>query len=128
MSIKFKAIEKTQPGVSGGGVKKFYASPVYNKDDFSLEKITRGVEKSSTVSGADIRAVLYASVEEIADALSDGSIVRFGDLGSFRVSLSSEGKTTADEVTEASIKEARVIFTPGTKLKAMLAAAKFKKA
>ena len=128
MAIKFKAVAKGQPGISGGGTKKHYAASVHNKEDFTLEKLTKGVEKSSTVSGADIRAVLYASVEEVCDALSESNIVRFGDLGSFRVSLSSEGKDTPEQVTEASIKNARIVFTPSTKLKAMLASAKFKKA
>jgi len=31
MAIQFKVIEKGQPGVVGGGVKKFYASPVMGR-------------------------------------------------------------------------------------------------
>lgn len=126
MAIEFKAIEKGQPGVVGGGVKKFYASPVHGQDA-TLEVLTKGIEKTCTVNGADIRAVLYSLVDEAVDDLSEGRIVRLGDLGSIRISLSSEGKATAEELTADAIKEASVIFTPGAKLKAMLAAAKFLK-
>jgi predicted histone-like DNA-binding protein len=127
MAIEIKPVERPQPGVKGGGVKKCYAIPVHGSE-ISLEGLTRGIEKASTVSGADIRAVLYAMVEEAVEGLSDGRIVRLGDLGSLRITLSSEGKDTPEEVTAASVKKAGVIFTPGKKLQQMLQNATFKKA
>jgi predicted histone-like DNA-binding protein len=126
MSIQIKSVERPQPGVAGGGVKKFYASPVQGRE-ISLEDLTRAIEKTSTVSGADIRAVLYATVEEAVDGLSEGRIIRLGELGSLRITLSSEGKYTAEEVTAAAVKKASVIFTPGKKLQEMLRNAKYTK-
>ena len=119
MAVKFKVIEKGQPGVTGGGTKKFYATPVHN-GEITLEKLTSSIEKISTVSGADIRAVLYSLVEVMNDSLSDGNIVRIGDLGSLRVGLSSEGKETAEEVKSFSVKNSKLIFTPGKMTKNML--------
>jgi predicted histone-like DNA-binding protein len=126
MPINFKVVQKGQPGVVGGGEKKFYASPVLD-GEMSLPEMTTAIEKICTVSGADIRAVLYALVDVAVDNLSNGTIVRLGDLGSLRPSLSSEGKATEAEVNATVIKNASVLFTPGTRIKAMLAAAKFKK-
>jgi predicted histone-like DNA-binding protein len=126
MAIQIKAVERGQPGVAGGGVKKFYASPVHDRE-VSLDGLTKAIEKTSTVNGADIRAVLYAMVEEAVTGLSDGRIIRFGDLGSLRITINSEGKNTAEEVTATSVKKAKVIFTPGKKLQEMLNNAKFTK-
>jgi predicted histone-like DNA-binding protein len=70
---------------------------------------------------ADIRAVLYAMVDVMQDALANGQIVRVGELGSLRVSLSSEGKEKPEKVNAAAIKGARVVFTPGKDIKNMLA-------
>jgi predicted histone-like DNA-binding protein len=126
MAIQIKSVERGQPGVAGGGVKKYYASPVHDRE-ISLDGLTKSIEKTSTVSGADIRAVLYAMVEEAVSGLSDGRIIRLGDLGSLRITLSSEGKNTAEEVTANVVKKAGVIFTPGKKLQEMLAGAKFTK-
>ncbi|MBN1767602.1 MAG: hypothetical protein JXR50_06660 [Prolixibacteraceae bacterium] len=109
MTVKFKVIEKGQPGVAGGGEKKFYASPVMS-GELTLAGLTRSIEKISTVSGADIRAVLYAMVDVMRDSLADGQIVRLGEMGSLRVSISSEGKANADEVNAKAIKNAKVIF------------------
>ncbi|MCD5968510.1 HU family DNA-binding protein [Riemerella anatipestifer] len=127
MSIKYKTIQKAQPGVAGGGDKKFYASPVYQGEK-TLEGLTKDIEKISTVSGADIRAVLYALVDVMQTSLSEGRIVRLGELGSMRVSLSSEGKAKEEEVTSVAIKSAKVLFTPGSDLKKMLQTLKFEKA
>lgn len=127
MPIKFKVIERGEPGVAGGGTKKWYASPNMSGEK-ALDGLTRDIEKISTVSGADIRAVLYALVDVMKDALADGQIVlRIGELGSLRVSFSSEGKATEKEVTAASIKQAKVIFTPGKDIKDTLATLTYEK-
>jgi len=126
MAIKIKAVEKGQPGVPGGGEKKFYATPVMD-GELTLAGMTKSIEKICTVSGADIRAVLYALVDVAIDSLADGTIVRLGDLGSLRITISSEGKATAEEVTGFAVKSTGVIFTPGTRIKEVLAAAKFQK-
>ena len=119
MSVKFKVIEKGQPGVVGGGIKKFYASTSLS-GEMTLDKLTKQIERVSTVNGADIRAVLYAMVEIMQDALEDGQAVRIGELGSLRVSISSNGELSEEEVTANSIKGAKTIFTPGKSLKKML--------
>lgn len=126
MPIKYKPTEKGQPGVVGGGVKKHYATPVMN-GELTLPGLTKAIEKICTVSGADVRAVTYAMVDVAIDSLANGTIVRLGDLGSLRITISAEGQTTADKVTASTIKNVGVIFTPGTRIKEILAAAKFEK-
>ncbi|NLI71988.1 MAG: DNA-binding protein [Bacteroidales bacterium] len=126
MAIKFKVIEKGQPGVKGGGEKKFYASANITGEK-TLAGLTRDIEKISTVSGADIRAVLYALVDVMEGALADGQAVRLGELGSLRVNVSSRGEATPEEVNAASIKSAKVVFTPGTSLKKMLTTLDYEK-
>jgi predicted histone-like DNA-binding protein len=119
MAIKFSVIQRGQPGVVGGGEKKYYASS-QSSGELTLAGLTKRIEKMSTVSGADIRAVVYAMVDVMKDSLSEGQIVRLGELGSLRVSIGSDGKETEKEVTSSSISSARVIFTPGKDIKDML--------
>lgn len=126
MPIKYKIIQRVEPGVSGGGNKKYYATNTISGEK-TLTDLTKDIEKISTVSGADIRAVLYALVDVMQNSLADGNAVRLGELGSLRVSISSEGKATEKEITAASIKGAKVIFTPGKDLKKMLDTLEFQK-
>ncbi len=127
MAITYKVVERGEPGVAGGGDKKYYAAAI-STGDADIEDLTRRIEKISTVSGADIRAVLYALVDVMTDELANGRIVRIGDLGDMRVSVSSEGAETDAEVTAANITGARILFAPGRKLKDMLKTLTYQKA
>jgi predicted histone-like DNA-binding protein len=126
MAIKFKVIERGEPGVTGGGQKKFYASPITD-GEMDLDALTKAIAKISTVSGADIRAVLYALVESMDDMLADGKIVRLGELGSLRVSFSSDGFEKEEEVNAKAIKSPKVLFSPGKMIKKMLQTLEYKK-
>jgi predicted histone-like DNA-binding protein len=126
MAIQFRVIERGQPGVEGGGEKKFYATAV-SSGETTLEDITALIEEASTVSGADIRAVLYAMVSIADRSLSSGQIVRLGDLGSLRMSISSDAADSADKVTSSTIKGVKTIFTPGPRLKDAMKLMKFEK-
>ena len=127
MAIKFKIIERGQPGVAGGGEKKFYANAV-SSGEMTLTEMTKSIEKISTVSGADIRAVLYAMVDVMKDGLANGQIVRLGDLGSLRVSLSSNGEVDEKDVSSKTIKGSRTIFYPGKELRKTMDNLEFEKA
>lgn len=90
----------------------------------SLEQIIRRVEKRSTVSSADVKAVLDALQYEVMEALASGSTVRLGDLGSFRLTMKSEGAATAAEAKQKGaqlIKRVNVQFTKSTTMRDTLA-------
>lgn len=127
MAIKYKAIQKTEPGVAGGGKRKWYPQ-IVPQGERTIEDITKEVEKISTLSGADLLASLYAIVDVCSTKLGDGYTVRLGELGSFRVALrSGNGKDTKGEVGPDCIQSSRIIFYPGSKLKQMLAELKYRK-
>lgn len=119
MPVQFKRIQKAEPGVPGGGTKKWYASTVLNGES-TLRDLIRSVEKISSMSGGDVLGVVYTLVDVIIDDLSDGRIVRLGELGDFRISISSEGHDIQEEVTATSIRGARINFRPGERLNEML--------
>lgn len=86
----------------------------------SLEQIIKRVEKRSTVSSADVKAVLDALQYEVIEALASGSTVRLGDLGSFRLTMKSEGAATAAEAKQKGaqlIKRVNVQFTKSTTMR-----------
>lgn len=72
--------------------------------------------------------VLIALVNIMETKLTDSKIIKLGELGSLRPSLSSEGMSKESEVTQHAIKGAKVIFRPGARIKKALAGADFQKA
>ncbi|MEK6482279.1 HU family DNA-binding protein [Catalinimonas sp. 4WD22] len=124
--IKYKAIARKQPGTTEGPV-KYYASTVLD-GEVGLLELCQEIEKTSTVSEADIMAVLTSLVSVIPDKLTQSKIVRLGDLGSFRPSIGSNGVETEEEVNKSTIKSNKVIFTPGKRVSKAMKAADYKKA
>lgn len=119
MAISLRTIERGQPGVAGGGEKKFYATPVTN-GEANIDELSELIELVSTVSGIDVLGVLKSFITVVPRELAKGKIVRLGDLGSFRVSISSEGHENAEDVSGRSVTNSRIIFRPGKELKKML--------
>ena len=126
MSIKFNVIDKRNPA-DPEAPNKYYASS-FMTGKMGIEELTSRVEKISTVSGADIRAVLYAIVDVVPEIMSEGNSVTIGDLGAFRISISSEGSETPEKVTSTNIRSSKILFTPGKKFKTMLKTLTYSKA
>lgn len=126
MPIKYKLLEKGQPGVAGGGQKKWYAA-VANDGELSIDDLVKQIEKFSALSEADIRGVIIALENVIQDGLSNSKIIRLDKLGSFYPSLSSEGVARAEDFTSAHIKQAKVNYRPGKRIVNALLTATFKK-
>ena len=86
----------------------------------TLAQIVKRIEKRSTVSSADVKAVLDALQYEVIEALQSGNSVRLGDLGSFRLSIKANGSTTSDEARRTganAIKAVNVQFTKSTAMR-----------
>ena len=123
--MKFKSITKRNPQ-DMEAPNKFYASPVYD-GRVDLDELAWFAAKQSTVSKADCYAVLIALVDLVTYHLSQGKIVQLGELGNFRMSVSSEGQDLEENLTTSAIKRAKVLFSPGAEIRAMLKTATFKK-
>lgn len=127
MPIKYNLIEKGEPGVAGGGTKKWYAVAT-NDGELTVDDLTKMIEKFSALSEADIRGVIIALENVIQDNLANGKIIRLDKLGSFYPALSSKGAATKDEFDNSYIRSASVRYRPGTRIINALKTAAFKKA
>ena len=86
----------------------------------TLAQIVKRVEKRSTVSSADVKAVLDALQYEVIEALENVNSVRLGDLGSFRLTMKSQGVETVAEAKKKGaqlIKKVNVQFTKSTTMR-----------
>lgn len=86
----------------------------------TLAQIVKRVEKRSTVSSSDVKAVLDALQYEVIEALAAGNTVRLGDLGSFRLTMKAQGVATAAEAKKKGaqlIKSVSVQFTKSTTMR-----------
>ncbi|MDF2552055.1 MAG: DNA-binding protein [Chryseobacterium sp.] len=105
---------------------KYYAD-IVGDGKTTLSDLAKHAASVSTVSKADILAVLESTFSKIADDVADGKIVYVGEYFTLQAGGSSEGKDTPEEVNASSIKSVKTIFRPGKMIKDALKLAEFKK-
>lgn len=125
--MKYKIVKRGQPGIAGGGGPvKYYASPHYS-GEIDLYLMGQELAKRTTVARVDAEAVLSGFADLILEQLSDGKIVRLGNLGTFRISLNSKGEDASQDVTSNSIKKSKVLFRPAKRFQENMARLTFEK-
>jgi len=125
MAVRYILVERGNPQ-DKAAPKKFYAQAV-STGDTTLKIIKKDISDRSTVNSADVVAVIDTFVQMLIHELSQGKIVRFGDFGSFQLTLSSEGAESEDKFSSSMIRDAKITFRPGSDLRDMIATLKFEK-
>ena len=107
----YKLDQRVNPR-SPADTRKYYAFPKAS-GTIELRELAKRISRESTVSMMDTVAVLEGLLQVIPDMLLDGNIVKLGDFGTFRLSLSSEGVENPAEFTVSKIRRTNLIFRAG---------------
>ena len=119
MSVNYIVTGRRNPSDENSPIK--YYAQVKSKGELTFKELGREMsEISSTVSDTDAIAVLNDLLKIIRRHLSEGKIVRLGDFGSFRLSARSDGAISEDVFHAGYIRSAKILFTPGEDLRAMI--------
>ncbi len=96
--------------------KKAYACAQYTTK-LSLKALSQRISLQTTLTRADVYAVIVAAVDNVILALREGNLIELGELGTFRLSLMSTGAASVKEFTTKNIIGAKVLFSPGEDLR-----------
>jgi predicted histone-like DNA-binding protein len=111
MSVKFKSVERVNPR-DLTLPRKFYAQ-IINGDDVSFDELAGLISKVSSL----VLGVLGTLIEIIEMQLQHGRLVHLNSLGTFYLTLISEGQDISEDLTADQISGARIRFRPGKRLK-----------
>ncbi len=85
-----------------------------------FQTIAKNISDRCTLTEADVLAVLNALQTEVIKAVQNGQSVRLGQLGSFRLTMTSKGVSDKNSVSVALVRGLRTRFTPGSQLRSAL--------
>ena len=125
MGILYKALKRANPQ-DRTQPEKYYAA-IANNGSSDFETLAEMISEQSALSPTDCLAVLSILEVNIIRELRQGRIVRLGKLGSFQLSLNSEGVATESSLTADAIKKAKILFRPSSKFREMLKSLSFNK-
>lgn len=96
---------------------KWYPQSVQVDQPFTTDQLADRLADISTVSRADVWAVLKNLPGVMADMMAQGRSVRLEGLGTFRYTINAEkqGVDTPEEVSDKQIVAVRVRYTPETR-------------
>ncbi len=115
MSIRFKAV-KLKDNINPETPDMFIAV-AKSRGITTLDELSKNIALMSTVSRADVYAVLIALCDSLPQALSKGNIVRLGHFGSFMIGLGSETAESSDEITMKKVNQIKLRFRPSKEIK-----------
>ena len=99
--IKYNLIERVNPS-DVAAPRKLY--PIKQpQEELTLRDFGKRISRESTVSMMDTMAVLEGLLQIIPDEIANGKIIKLGDFGTFRSTISSEGVDTEDQFTISKI-------------------------
>ena len=94
MAVKFKVVKrKVLNGAEKDSVKNYAIAKTSGTSD--LNKLCKLICSRSTLSSADVKAVLDSLNWAMDLELSSGNVVQLGEFGNFRMSINSEGTNDA---------------------------------
>lgn len=124
MAQNYKLVKRmTKPGDTTSA-RKYYAMSKSNGVS-DLTYLCKLISARSTVSSADVKAVLDSLNYVLDLELQAGRIVQLGEFGNFRMSVSSDGADTPTVFSSSMLREPKIIFTPGASLRTTKKTAEF---
>ena len=117
----------------------YMMTPTYSKDEtpkayaknqvaeiWTLEKFAKHISDHNGVySRGTVKGVISDMCECLVEQLLNGNKIQLGELGTFSISLSSEGAESLEKFTAKNIKEVNILFTPGVDFENLIDRADF---
>jgi len=127
MAQKFRLIERRNLGKDAITTpKKVYAQAV-NNGYVSFDELCTEISELCSLTSADVKAVLDRMNYSLDKNLKAGRIVQFGEIGNFRLGVGSTGAVSESEFLNGQIRTPKIIFSPGSKLRATRANTTFER-
>ena len=114
MAIYFDKVARKNPQTKEV---KFYPRIAPPLQHLNREEFIQKIVSESTITRHDLLAVLSALEQHVVECLRNGTGLKLGDLGSFRLGYRTEGQQTMEAVTTEAVKGLRIVFTPSAKMK-----------
>ncbi len=125
MAISFKMLPKKNMLLNPPQI-RYYPIAV-SQGETTISQLSEIISSRSTVTKADIYASLISLTEVIGEELAKGRIVRLLELGSFQITLQGLPAESSEAIGKSNIKNGRIVFKPGQKLKKMLQSLDYKR-
>lgn len=115
MSLLYTVVQKGNPGKPTDAKKYFLQSKI--RGSKSYQQVLTEAARNNALNAKEIDGGIYAFLQAMMSDLEDGFSVEIEGLGTFSISISSEGARTEPEATPLKVKEISVAFRPKSEVR-----------
>lgn len=95
--------------------------------EVDVRQLANQISKETTLGTPDVMAVIEALLQDIPGHLADGKIVKLGEFGAYRLTVSGGGAETPEEYHTSMIKKTNLHFRAGKVFSEVLNNVEFRK-
>ncbi|GHT80127.1 hypothetical protein FACS1894130_10770 [Spirochaetia bacterium] len=114
MAVKLKKIQRKNP--QNVALSKWYLTQE-SAGGVGMNEIAKEIEGRSALSLGDVQSVLSNLMEVMPIFLKLGQSIKLEGFGTFRISVTSDGMATPDELNAHHVKGVKLVFLPSMELK-----------
>ncbi|GHU30765.1 hypothetical protein FACS1894172_04550 [Spirochaetia bacterium] len=114
MAVKLKKIQRKNP--QNVALSKWYLTQK-SAGAVGMSEIAKEIEGRSALSLGDVQSVMSNLMEVMPSFLKLGQSIKLERFGTFRVTVSSDGTATPDELDVHHVKGVKLVFLPSVELK-----------
>lgn len=118
MALKY-VVKKTTFGFDETKAEKYVARP-FNVVNVDFKMLCDQVTKVGFVPRGTVKAVLDGLIDSLITYMEIGASVSIGEFGTLRPSFGCKSQDKAEGVSTETLKNRKIIFTPGSLLKDMI--------
>ena len=122
--MKYRIVKRINP--LNNTESKYYAAPQY-MEELTVLDLAKDIPDACTLNVTDVEAVLTSLVRKLPLYLKNGFKIQLGNFGRVKLSFSSKGYESPENVDASSITSKRILFTPSSELKNEIEKASFSK-
>jgi predicted histone-like DNA-binding protein len=115
--MKYKLVKRVNP--QNRSQVKYYAAPIID-GNISKSDLTKEIAGISSMSRGDVSNVLEGVRDVTPKYVKINKSITIGDLGTLRITFSSEGVDNIEDFNVNMIRDVRYLFTPSQELKQQL--------
>jgi predicted histone-like DNA-binding protein len=126
MALFYKKVQRGNPA-NPSAPKLWY--PILKSLGLVKEKeVAKLLADETTLNPKEAEMTIFQLLKVVVKLLLDGHTVQLGELGSFRLTIHSEGSETEEEVSANKIRNVQIRFTPSSEVREQIQKATFKDA
>lgn len=125
MPLKYRLVKRPDMRKDATAGSKLFYAQIRTQNKISFKKLCELVSGYCTAKKGEVELVIDGLIYVLKEELEAGNVIQMGEFGNFRMVAGSKGALTEKAFTTALFKKSRIVFSPGSLLRDLIAKTRY---